>query len=153
MHHKSAEEAIKRKRQTILLPHRHWRPLLFRIFGLSLIVGPVAPLMGNMAWRFVNISCCEINGYDIFRALERSYQGLLALLGARTLLGAPGIATNGIFTTSNKELLGAPGIKHSQVKYYSGFRVDGTGIPMFKTNGAPSTPPSLGAQTRHLLSI
>ena len=38
---------------------------------------------------------------------------LALLLGARTLLRAPGIATRSILTTSNKKLLGAPGLTTS----------------------------------------
>ena len=41
---------------------------------------------------------------------EIPMQCLIPRIGARTLLGAPGLTTRSILTTSNKTLLGAPGI-------------------------------------------
>ena len=59
----------------------------------------------------------------------RSYWGLLALLlGARTLLGAPGIATRSILTTSNKKLIGTPGIAPRSILTTSSKKLPVSGV-------------------------
>ena len=60
--------------------------------------------LGRMEW---SAEYCEHNAVRKGQHTRKLRSGLLALLlGARTLLGAPGITTRSILASSNKKLLG-----------------------------------------------
>ena len=70
-----------------------------------------------VAWHLFRIaSCyekhtfwdCDVHGVLEQVATRSKAHPMASPIGARTLLGAPGIATRSILTTSNKKLLGAP---------------------------------------------
>ena len=97
--------------------------------------------VGLISFVFVHVSLLRTGPIILLVQVQPSIKALLALLlGARTLLGAPGIATRSILATSNKKLLGAPGLTTRSKKLLGAPGIATRSIDATRSKDATGTP-------------